>query len=927
MAALQTNDAFDHLFDYYGQVYNVDPLLIKTAFHLESSGNPNTPESPAGAVGGMQIMPKLAAHYGIDPRDMTQAIPAAAANLAEGLQASGGDPAGALAYYNGGPRTAQRWKPETQGYVTKALSFYPQMKLTKYADASGIGAPGKTATDASQGAGAGALPDEQAFRSRWGISGTQARPAVDESAFRSRWGISGDGAPGATATQPGVSPPTPTLVSDAATSAPVRIPPIMGDTNVALNRLGGDQFIPNPIASNPSQETYAALRSAVARDPSLVYSQNTPIAMDAAGQPHFALPGAVHDFLGGLVDLVHGPRTGTITPEATNALASGMMLTPGLMRSPANIPGRFSLFPSGTPAAAGEAPGVNPLAAPALEAPTPSFAPSGGRTFEVDPQGNVTAAATPVIRGISQPRSAPPASSEVTSVNPLATASPRPSAPVIAPAPGKTITLSPTEQAGYAAIRTPVPRGAAPTLPGEPPPGAPPLGEPGYTPTTPGLDPATLSPTEAAGYAAIHDNPPPAPMMPPLSKDAAQKVADNLIRHFHSGNPPIAATDVVVPPGYHPTLTGLTNDPGLATLHRGLESVSGAPAVVAQRNAQAINAAAHKLQGDPGDVATMEAAVNAITGPMRTAAFTNKTEMDPQKVQAFFDAANKILSGPDSKLPGAVKYVTQVRDAMRSNAGNGAPETDPEMAYGVHKLINHLLSPVAQNTDADAQAASAALMKLKPLAQTAIESGASGFKDYMKTHAELMKAVDEKRFLQSLNLTSATGDVRLQAIDSAIKNIQKQQQLPGAPKAKWVTPETIDQLTALRNALRMEAARGTGKPINSTTFQNLATNSTVSQIAGNPLASLGLGIFADPSFTGVIGGKILGDGAKSVLARSEAMVKEAILERILNFSGKGEAALAQQPPARSAPWNPLNTGEPSPAAGAAPGWPSAGGGP
>src|SRR6266481_2120857 len=213
MAALQTNDAFDHLFDYYGQVYNVDPLLIKTAFHLESSGNPNTPESPAGAVGGMQIMPKLAAHYGIDPRDMTQAIPAAAANLAEGLQASGGDPAGALAYYNGGPRTAQRWKPETQGYVTKALSFYPQMKLTKYADASGIGAPGKTATDASQGAGAGALPDEQAFRSRWGISGTQARPAVDESAFRSRWGISGDGAPGATATQPGVSPPAPTLVS------------------------------------------------------------------------------------------------------------------------------------------------------------------------------------------------------------------------------------------------------------------------------------------------------------------------------------------------------------------------------------------------------------------------------------------------------------------------------------------------------------------------------------------------------------------------------------------------------------------------------------------------------------------------------------------------------------------------------------------
>jgi hypothetical protein len=922
VSALATNDAYDNLFDYYGQVYNVDPLLGKTVFHLESSGNPNSKDSPAGAQGGMQIMPKLAAHYGIDPHDITQAIPASMAYLAEGLQATGGSPAGALAYYNGGPASLNRWQPETQGYVNKALSYYPQMKLTQLAS----NAPAATDSPAPMVMADASVPNDQSFRNRWGIGGGQPPAASGDDAFRDRWGLTpaNGNAPPAIPVAPAV--PAPTLVSDAAASRPpLPAPPQMGAPSTALNSLGGDQFIPSPAAPNPGQTAYSGIRNALEPAPNTTYGTLLPFAIDnATGEKRLALPSSLRTLAQGAVDLAYGPETGTVTPEATTALAASVLGAPGFMRSPANIPGRFTIFPRAA------APAANPLASaapasspPAAEVEAPTFAPGIGRTFDVDAEGNVTQSGLPVVsRGASaeapNPLAARPATTPASPLTPTAPAAVAPQGPII-PEPAKITGLTPTEAAGYAAIRAPAPKTilGAPVAPPNAPPGTPPLGEPGYTPTTPGVaSPTGLSPTEAAGYAAIHDTPPPAPAIPPFTKAAADKVADNLIQYFHSGNSPIASADAIVPPGYHPTLTGLTNDPGLATLHRGLESVSAAPAVVAQRNAQAINAAAQRLTGEPGDADLMQAEVNAATTPLREAAFANKTDMDPAKVQNAIGAADKILAGPDSKRPGVVKYIQQVRDSMTDADGN--PETDPEMMYGAHKGINDLLTPLAQSTEADKAAASQALTSLKPYVKSAIESGAPGFEPYMATHAELMKPVNAQRYLESLNLTSATGDTRLAAVDSAIKNITKQQAAPGISKAEWVSPDQLGQLTALRNALRMEATRGTGKPINSTTFQNLATNSMVSRIAGNPLVSGILGQISHPGFGGYIAGQAATHFTQSQLAKSEAMVKEAVLERLLNFSGKGEATLAPPKPAPRAPWNPLN-----PAQGnAAPGAPS-----
>jgi hypothetical protein len=120
---MATNNSYDSLFDASGKQYNVDPRLLKTIFTIESSGNPNTPDSYQGAQGGMQIMPQTAKALGVtNPHDMTQAIPAAAQYVRQGLDATG-SPEGALQYYHGGP-DQRNWGPKTEAYRRKGALAY-----------------------------------------------------------------------------------------------------------------------------------------------------------------------------------------------------------------------------------------------------------------------------------------------------------------------------------------------------------------------------------------------------------------------------------------------------------------------------------------------------------------------------------------------------------------------------------------------------------------------------------------------------------------------------------------------------------------------------------------------------------------------------------------------------------------------------------
>ena len=116
------------LFDAAGQRFNVDPNLLRAVFQTESGGSFGTPDSSAGAMGGMQVMPQtyatVAQRYGLgsDPRNPVNNVMAGAAVLSENLGQYGNVPDALRAYNAGSP---SRWNnPQTAAYVGKVAAAY-----------------------------------------------------------------------------------------------------------------------------------------------------------------------------------------------------------------------------------------------------------------------------------------------------------------------------------------------------------------------------------------------------------------------------------------------------------------------------------------------------------------------------------------------------------------------------------------------------------------------------------------------------------------------------------------------------------------------------------------------------------------------------------------------------------------------------------
>ena len=107
--------------------YAISEKLIQSVIQAESSYQPDA-VSPAGAQGLMQLMPATARELGVsDPFDVDQNIDGGARYLRKMMDRFGGDIKLALAAYNAGPGTVQRYNgnvpyPETQTYIQRVFS-------------------------------------------------------------------------------------------------------------------------------------------------------------------------------------------------------------------------------------------------------------------------------------------------------------------------------------------------------------------------------------------------------------------------------------------------------------------------------------------------------------------------------------------------------------------------------------------------------------------------------------------------------------------------------------------------------------------------------------------------------------------------------------------------------------------------------------
>lgn len=107
--------------------YNLPAKLIESVIQAESNFRVNA-VSPAGAQGLMQLMPGTAKELGVDdPFDVRQNIDGGSAYLRQMLNRFGGDVKLALAAYNAGPGTVEKYNGnvpyrETQAYIERVLN-------------------------------------------------------------------------------------------------------------------------------------------------------------------------------------------------------------------------------------------------------------------------------------------------------------------------------------------------------------------------------------------------------------------------------------------------------------------------------------------------------------------------------------------------------------------------------------------------------------------------------------------------------------------------------------------------------------------------------------------------------------------------------------------------------------------------------------
>ncbi len=106
--------------------YRLRPELIRSVIRAESNFQADA-VSPAGAQGLMQLMPETAGELGVtNPFDARQNIDGGARYLRQMLDRFGGDLKLALAAYNAGPGSVEKYDgkvpyPETQAYVKRVL--------------------------------------------------------------------------------------------------------------------------------------------------------------------------------------------------------------------------------------------------------------------------------------------------------------------------------------------------------------------------------------------------------------------------------------------------------------------------------------------------------------------------------------------------------------------------------------------------------------------------------------------------------------------------------------------------------------------------------------------------------------------------------------------------------------------------------------
>ena len=220
------------------QEWNLDPNLLASVSTVESGQQANGPDSPAGAMGPLQVMPGTASDMGAtNPRDPTQNVYAGAKYLS-GLLDKYGTPELALAAYNSGPQRVDDWiagktpslPAETLAYVPKVVAAYRQATASATSTSAGPPASYQVAS-----ADTGAISDANPNPSAPPSSAAAPIPPSDDDLHALLTGSGSAPAPAAG------TPPSAAAVTQgsALAVAPATMPPSTSDDDLRSMLVGG----------------------------------------------------------------------------------------------------------------------------------------------------------------------------------------------------------------------------------------------------------------------------------------------------------------------------------------------------------------------------------------------------------------------------------------------------------------------------------------------------------------------------------------------------------------------------------------------------------------------------------------------------------------------------------------------------------------
>lgn len=376
-------------------------------------------------------------------------------------------------------------------------------------------------------------------------------------------------------------------------------------------------------------------------------------------------------------------------------------------------------------------------------------------------------------------------------------------------------------------------------------------------------------------------------LVQPFYEKGQTAVAQKTLQRL-AGKGPVTPDLTEYVPGSSPTLAQATKNPMLAALERSSES-SAPLEFGAVKEANNIARVAH-LDNVRGDASTLAAAIDARETqalPLLAKAMQGSKPTDPKPV---VQVINDILESPEGKRGSVVSAMNNVLDKLKNKSGQ--LETDPAQLYGVRKSINDQLEKVAGRDNSEAQQASSQLLQVKQALDDAIESGAPGFRQYLKDYADLSKPVNAQSYLQNRKFFDASGErVTLPRVSAELDRIEKLRKASGANDAKAITDDQLEALRNLKKDLVRESYSSTlGKSAGSNTKQNLAMDNLMQSLLPGPLGKLPLGpevlgggiggLVAGPAGAGY--GAAAGNALRQGMAAQNPEIQGRLIELLLN---------------------------------------------